>query len=69
MLAKAEHTHVAATTASCGMPVSLRIDGFTKMMYAIVTNVVNPASISVRQLVCSSWNWKYRSIRCFTTPL
>ena len=42
---------VAATTAWYGIPVSLSIDGFTKMMYAIVMNVVTPARISVRQLV------------------
>src|SRR5262249_981227 len=45
---------------------SCRIAGFTKMIYAMVTNVVAPARISVRQLVFSSRNWKYRSRRAFT---
>src|SRR5580658_1209952 len=48
------------------MPVSCRIAGFTKMMYAMVTKVVDPARISVRQLAPSSRNWKYRSRRAFT---
>ena len=46
MLAKAAQKQVAATTALKGMPASLRIDGFTNTMYAIVTNVVAPAMIS-----------------------
>jgi hypothetical protein len=33
-------------------------------MYAIVTKVVTPASTSVRQLVPSRSNSKYRSRRC-----
>src|SRR5271165_2306502 len=63
MLPKAAHKHVAATTAASGIPVSLRIDEFTKMMYAMVTNVVHPARISVRQLVFRLANSKYRSQR------
>src|ERR1700691_3419440 len=47
------------------MPVSCRMAGFTKMMYAMVTNVVDPARISVRQLAPSSRNSKYRSRRAF----
>src|ERR1039458_9403539 len=42
--------HVAAVTAASGIPVSCRIAGLTKTMYAIVMNVVQPARISVRQL-------------------
>jgi hypothetical protein len=34
-----------------GIPVCERMDGLTKMMYAIVINVVIPATISVRQVV------------------
>ena len=40
-----------------------RMDGFTKMMYSIVMNVVTPASSSVFQLVPSAENSKYRSRR------
>src|SRR5580704_6275928 len=45
------------------MPVSCRIDGLTKMIYAIVMNVVTPASSSVFQFVPSAVNSKYRSAR------
>src|SRR5438045_3604617 len=48
-LPTAAEMQVAAVTAASGMPLSWRIDGFTKMMYAIVMKVVNPARISVRQ--------------------
>ena len=58
MLPKAAQKQVAATTAWNGIPVSCRIDGFTKTMYAMVTNVVAPASISVFQLVPSRSNSK-----------
>jgi hypothetical protein len=60
-LPNAAERHVAAVTAATGIPVSDRMDGFTKMMYAIVMNVVNPASISVRHDVPSSSNSKYRA--------
>src|ERR1044072_4203678 len=62
----AAERHVAAVVAAAGMPASCRIPGFTKMMYAIVMNVVNPARISVRQLAPSDSNSKYRSRRCRT---
>src|SRR5687768_18265456 len=65
MLPSAADKHVAATTAVNGMPVSARMDGFTKMMYAIVTKVVNPARISVRQSVPRASNSKYCSRRRF----
>src|SRR5262249_23205257 len=68
-LPNAAHRQVAATTAVIGIPVSCRIAGFTKMMYAMVTNVVAPARISVRQLVLRSRNRKYSSRRCFTQSL
>ncbi len=58
MLPKAAHKHVAATTAASGIPVSCRIAGFTKMMYAMVMKVVHPARISVRQFVPSARNSK-----------
>ena len=58
MLPNAADRHVAATTAVNGIPVSRRIVGFTKTMYAIVMNVVAPARISVCQLVPSAWNSK-----------
>jgi hypothetical protein len=50
-LPNAAERQVAAVTAAAGMPVSLKIEGFTKMMYAIVRNVVRPARISVRKVV------------------
>ena len=50
---KAAEIQVAAKTPATGIPASCRIDGFTKTMYAIVINVVQPASTSVCQLVFS----------------
>ncbi len=58
ILPNAAQKHVAATTALKGMFASRRIDGFTKMMYAMVTNVVAPARTSVRQFVPSRSNSK-----------
>ncbi|SPC19926.1 hypothetical protein CT19431_MP70059 [Cupriavidus taiwanensis] len=55
-------THVATNTASLGIPASPRIDGLTKMMYAIVRNVVIPARISVRTSVWCSRSLNTRSI-------
>ena len=55
---KAAQRQVAMVTAAMGIPVSARIEGFTKMMYAIVINVVSPARISVRQSVACSAKWK-----------
>ena len=57
-LPAAAERHVAAVTAARGMPVSCRMAGLTKTMYAIVMNVVNPARISVRQSAPSFWNSK-----------
>ena len=54
---------VAAVTPAMGIPASCRIDGLTKMIYAIVMNVVMPARSSVFQLVPSAANSKYRSAR------
>ena len=65
MLAKPADRHVAVITAPTGMPASARIDGLTKMMYAIVRNVVKPAAISRAQDVPSSSNEKYRSAARF----
>jgi len=53
-LPKAAQRQVAVVMAARGMPVLLRSDGFTKMMYAIVMKVVRPARVSVRQLVACS---------------
>jgi hypothetical protein len=47
MLPKAALKHVAAVTAGTGNPALPKIEGFTTMMYAIVTKVVRPAKISV----------------------
>ena len=59
----AAHKHVDVVTAANDIPVWDRIAGFTKMMYAIVTNVVKPASISVRHVVLWAVKQKYRSKR------
>jgi len=54
----AAERQVAAVTAGSGMPVFSRIDGLTTTMYAMVKNVVTPASTSVRQSVPSLENSK-----------
>ncbi len=64
---KAAQRQVAAVTAAMGMPVWERMEGFTKMMYAIVMKVVSPARVSVRQLVRSWAKWKYFSSFVTTT--
>ena len=51
MLPKAAQRQVAMVTEARSMPVWARMEGFTKMMYAIVMNVVSPARISVRHVV------------------
>ncbi|OQA21254.1 MAG: hypothetical protein BWY60_00753 [Actinobacteria bacterium ADurb.Bin346] len=54
--------HVDTTAASKGMPVAPpleRIAGLTNIMYAIVMNVVTPATISRLTVVFLSWNLKY----------
>jgi hypothetical protein len=60
-LPAAAEMQVAAVTAARGMPVSLRMAGLTKTMYAMVMNVVSPARISVFQSAPSAANSKYRS--------
>ena len=57
-LPTAAEMHVAAVTAASGMPVSCRMAGLTKTMYAIVMKVVNPARISVFQVAPSFSNSK-----------
>ena len=47
----AEARHVTTTRALKSMPVLLRIEGFTKMIYDMVTNVVIPANTSVIKFV------------------
>ena len=54
----AAERQVAAVTAARGTPASARIAGFTSTMYAMVTKVVTPARISVRQLVPKRRNSK-----------
>lgn len=54
----AAQRQVAMVTAGSDMPVCERMDGFTKMMYAIVMKVVKPARSSVRQVVLWSAKWK-----------
>src|SRR5450830_110758 len=51
-------TQVATKTESFGIPASPRMDGLTKMMYAIVRKVVRPASSSVRTVVPLSLSLK-----------
>ena len=60
-LPSAAARHVAAVTPAIGMPVWCRIDGFTKMMYAIVMNVVSPARHSVFHVVPRAAKSKYFS--------
>ena len=43
--------HVAKSTPSTGIPASERIRGFTTTTYAMVINVVSPASSSRRTVV------------------
>jgi hypothetical protein len=62
-LPKAAERHVAAVTAASGMPVSCRMEGFTKTIYAIVMKVVSPARTSVRQSVRNAAKSKYSSAR------
>jgi hypothetical protein len=52
---------VAAATAGTGIPVWLRIAGFTNTMYAMVRNVVAPARTSVRHVDPRSCIWNVRS--------
>ncbi|KRN97311.1 hypothetical protein IV55_GL000239 [Furfurilactobacillus siliginis] len=49
---------VARNTPWLGIPVIDKTAGFKKIMYAIATNVVNPASSSVRTFVLFSDNLK-----------
>ena len=46
--------HVAMNTPPRGMPATERMFGFTARMYAIVMNVVRPATSSVRTVVLFS---------------
>ena len=48
---RADARHVTTTSASKSIPVLLRMPGFTKMMYDIVTNVVIPARTSVMKVL------------------
>src|ERR1700691_4395680 len=63
MLPKAAQRQVAMVTEARSIPVCARMEGFTKMMYAIVMKVVAPARISVRQLVLCSAKWNQASRR------
>ena len=49
---------VITISASLSIPVELRIDGFTAIIYAIVRKVVIPAIISILRLVFFSFNLK-----------
>ena len=60
-LPAAAERQVAAVTAASGMPVSWRMAGLTKTIYAIVMKVVKPARTSVFHSAPSAWNSKYRS--------
>jgi hypothetical protein len=60
-VAKADATQVAVSTATVVHSGAESTVGWTKMMYAIVMNVVTPASTSVRTLVPSWDRWKTRS--------
>jgi hypothetical protein len=60
MLAAAAAMQVAKITPEAGSPVPsvARMEGLTKMMYAIVMKVVRPAMTSVRRFVPRSENLK-----------
>ena len=62
-VAIAADTHVANKTPSTGMPACERICGFTTTTYAMVMNVVSPASNSWRTVVRSL----YRFIAAFAS--
>ena len=49
---------VATIDGPNGIPAASRIFGLTMMMYAIVTNVVNPAVTSCFRLEPRSSRWK-----------
>ena len=50
-VARADARHVAVSTAPASIPAADITVGCTKMMYAIVRNVVTPATTSVRTVV------------------
>ena len=53
IVARALTMQVTAINASLSIPVlSLRMSGLVKMIYAIVRNVVRPATHSILKLVC-----------------
>jgi hypothetical protein len=54
-VARALARHVAVMRAPKGIPAFCRIPGFTKIMYAMVINVVIPARTSVRTSVPASF--------------
>src|SRR5580765_4690101 len=62
-LPMAAERQVAAVTAASGMPVSCRMAGLTKTIYAIVMKVVKPARISVFQSAPRVLKSKYLSRR------
>ncbi len=60
-LPKTADKMVATVLGPGGIPAKLRIAGFTTRMYAMVTKVVTPPSISVRAVVPCSRSLKSRS--------
>ena len=62
---KIEERAVAVNTAPQSIPVTLSMLGLTTRIYAIVKNVVSPASSSVEMLVSISFSLKNRSIFAF----
>src|SRR6187401_162317 len=61
-VAIADATHVAVSTAPASIPAADNTAGCTKMMYAIVRNVVVPARISVRMVVPAAESPNRRSM-------
>jgi hypothetical protein len=57
-VANAVARHVAVSTAPKSIPAAFKTAGCTKMMYAIVKNVVRPARASVRTVVPLVFRWK-----------
>src|SRR5512140_71149 len=60
---------VANRAPAKGTPALCSTDGFTTMMYAIVRNVVMPASISMRGVLPRAVRWNRRSRRPADAPL
>ena len=66
MLARPTERQMAVVTAATGLAVSANIKKVTKMMWAIVRNLVQPARISVRQFVLKWASSSYFANKCIS---